>query len=96
MGWASETFPDAYTVPVGYVAVVRDADIYSGGGAMTNFEMYVDEFAKFWAGQFTIESIPQAAQWRGRQVLYPGQILVFQSDEPTDGLVSGYLLGYSS
>lgn len=94
LGWSASMIPPPYTVPTGFVAVVRDLDVYSGGGAMINWELYVDSFAKFAAGQFTVESIAQVAQWRGRQVLYPGQILVFQSDGPTDGLVSGYLLGY--
>jgi hypothetical protein len=74
------------------VCVVRDADVWSGGGAMVNFQLAVNAVAKFWAGQFTIESLAQVAQWRGRQVLNAGEYLVFSSDGALDGLISGYLL----
>jgi hypothetical protein len=93
LAWAASEFVPVYVVPSGYVAVVRDADVYSFGGAMTNFKLGVNGIANFWAGQFTIIAEAQVAQWRGRQVLMPGEELLFESDEPTDGLVSGYLLG---
>jgi len=92
LAWEAEETPPGFTCPTGYVAVVRDADIYSGGGALTNFTLSINTLAHFWAGQFTIEALAQVAQWRGRQVLEPGELLVFASDGPTDGLVSGYLL----
>lgn len=59
---------------------------------MVNFQLAVNAVAKFWAGQFTIESLAQVAQWRGRQVLNAGEYLVFSSDGALDGLISGYLL----
>lgn len=93
VAWAASMLPPAFEVPAGYVAIVRDIDVWSGGGAMINWQVEVIEGAKFAAGQFTIESIAQTAQWRGRQVLEPGEFLEFQSDGPTDGLISGYLLG---
>jgi len=92
LGWASSEAVEPYVVPSGYLIIVRDIDVYSGGGAMINWQVYVNAFAKFAAGQFTIESVAQTAQWRGRQVLYAGEELVFASDGPTDGLISGYLL----
>lgn len=92
LAWASEEEPPSYTVPDGQIAVVRDLDVWSGGGAMINWELAVNTVAKFAAGQFTVESVAQVAQWRGRQVLYAGESLVFSSDGPTDGMVSGYLL----
>lgn len=92
LGWSSSELPTPYEVPTGYLIVVRDIDVWSGGGAMINWEVYLNDFAKFAAGQFTVESIAQTAQWRGRQIAYAGQILAFQSDGPTDGLISGYLL----
>lgn len=84
--------PPGFVVPDGYVAVVRDIDVWSGGGAIINWVVQVVEGAKFAAGQFTVESIAQTAQWRGRQVLNPGEVLEFSSDGATDGLISGYLL----
>lgn len=92
LGWASESTPPAYTVPAGYVVVVRDADIYSGGGSIIDWTLSVNGVARFAAGQFTVESIAQTAEWRGRQILNPGELLVFAADGATDGMVSGYLL----
>lgn len=92
LAWQADTSPLAFEVPTGYVAIVRDLDVYSGGGIITDWKLSVNGVATFAAGEFTIESLPQTAQWRGRQVLNAGELLVFQSDNSTDGLVSGYLL----
>lgn len=92
LAWSTDESPAPFTVPTGYVAVVRDIDVWSGGGELTNVQVAVNAVAKFWAAQFTIESIAQVAQWRGRQVLLEGEDLVFSADGPTDGLISGYLL----
>lgn len=92
IGWASTTSPPPYTVPNGYAAIVRDIDVSSGGGAIINWEASVNGIARFAGGQFTIEALNQFAQWHGRQVLEPGEILELLSDGPTDGMVSGYLL----
>lgn len=92
LGWAASSTPPAYEVPTGYVAVVRDVDVYSGGGAMINWKLSINEVATFAAGQFTIEALAQVAQWRGRQVLNAGEVLVFAADGATDGVISGYLL----
>lgn len=92
MGWAASTIPPLFEVPTGYVAIVRDIDVLSHGGAMINWVVSVNGIADFAAGQFTIEALNQTGEWRGRQVMNPGEQLVFQSDGPTDGLISGYLL----
>lgn len=92
MGWAAETIPPLFEVPTGYVAVVRDIDVLSHGGALINWVVSINGVADFAAGQFTILALNQTGEWRGRQVMNPGDQLVFQSDGPTDGLISGYLL----
>jgi hypothetical protein len=92
MAWSSSESPTPFEVPAGKVCVVRDADIYSGGGAIINWQLEILDGAKFAAGQFTVESLAQTAQWRGRQILFAGEFLVFGSDGATDGAVSGYLL----
>lgn len=92
LAWAASELPTPYHVPTGYLIVVRDIDVWSGGGAMINWQASIDGVAKFAAGQFTVESLAQTAEWRGRQIAYAGEILEFQSDGPTDGMISGYLL----
>jgi hypothetical protein len=92
LAWAADSSPAPFEVPTGYTCVVRDADVWSGGGAMIDYQLAINTVAKFWAGQFTVESLAQVAQWRGRQVLNAGELLVFSSSGATDGLVSGYLL----
>lgn len=92
LAWAADETPLPFQCPAGYTCVVRDADVWSGGGAMIDYQLGIDTIAKFWAGQFTVESIAQVAQWRGRVVMNPGEFLVFSSDGPLDGIVSGYLL----
>ena len=72
--------------------MIRDIDVWSGGGELTNWQVAINAVAKFAAGQFTIEAIAQVGQWRGRQVMNAGEDLVFSADGPTDGLISGYLL----
>ena len=92
LAWAADGTPPAYTVPTGYIAVVRDIDVWSGGGAQINYQVSVNAVAKFWAGQFSILAIAQVGQWRGRQVVMPGEDLVFAADGAVDGMISGYLL----
>lgn len=92
LAWAASELPPVYTVPAGFVVIIRDLDVYSGGGAMINWEFGINGVCKLSAGQFTVESVAQVASWRGRQVVNPGEEVFFQSDGPTDGAVSGYVL----
>lgn len=93
IGFAADESPPAFTVPAGYVAVVRDVDVVSGGGSIINWQVSIVEGGKFAAGQFTVESLIQHQEWRGRVVLQPGEHLVFAADGALDGAVCGYLLG---
>lgn len=92
LAFAASMEPPPYEVPTDHVAIIRDLDVWSGGGAMINWQLAINEVAKFAAGQFTVESIAQTAMWRGRQVAQPGEFIFFQADGPVDGLCSGYLL----
>lgn len=92
LAWAASEIPPVFTVPTGYIAIMRDIDVWSGGGAMINWEAGINGICKLAAGQFTVESIAQVATWRGRQVVEAGEEIYFQSDGPTDGAISGYLL----
>jgi hypothetical protein len=79
-------------VPANYVIVVRDIDVTSGGGSIINWQVEIAGGAKFAGGQFTVVSIAQFQQWRGRVVLNAGEALAFSSDGALDGVVGGYLL----
>jgi hypothetical protein len=92
IAWSDETNPPAFEVPTGYVLVLRDIDVVSGGGSIINWEAGATPGSKIAGGQFTVESIIQHQQWRGRQVFNAGEFIYFASDGATDGRVSGYLL----
>lgn len=92
MAWAATETPTPYTVPAGYVAVVRDVDAVSGGGAIINWLWGINGECKIGGGQFTVEALNQFQQWRGRQVLNPGETIYVAADGAIDGAVSGYLL----
>lgn len=92
LAWAASTEPPPYLVPEGYVVVIRDLDVWSGGGALINWQMGINEVAKIAAGQFTIEALAQTATWRGRQIVQAGELIYFTSDGATDGAISGYRL----
>jgi hypothetical protein len=79
-------------VPAGFVVVVRNIDVSSGGGAIINWEASINAVARFAGGQFTIEALNQFATWRGHCVLNAGEALVVSADGPIDGAVTGYLL----
>lgn len=92
LAWSDESTPPPFTVPTGYVAVMRDLDVTTGGGSIISWEAGLVGGAKIAGGQFTDESLFQMAQWRGRQVVPAGEQLYFASDGATDGAMSGYLL----
>lgn len=90
--WAAEEFPDTYTVPTGFLAIVRDVDVSSGGGAMINWVWGINGICKVGGGQFTIEALNQFQQWRGRVCVQAGEVIYAEADGSTDGQISGYLL----
>lgn len=96
LAWAATTSPPSYVVPAGYLFVVRDVDVSSGGGSVINWVWGIAGICKLGGGQFTITAVNQFQTWRGRQVVQPGEAVYFTSDGATDGAVSGYLLGYGT
>lgn len=86
---------DVYTVPAGYVAVVRDIEVISGSGAS---DVLVFECVSpgplhvvIWVLYSTGANV--WGQWRGRVVLVSGDAI--SALAPADGstyLISGYLL----
>lgn len=83
-----------YTVPEGFVAVVRDIDAVGTGGE------YIQAALETVGSTFWLDYFPESGSygwigWRGRQICQPGeQISVFVSGTESGGTVavSGYLL----
>lgn len=88
-----------YTVPDGFVAILRDLDSYIGTPAGTN-GLYLEGDAgqAIWWSEATIGQ-SQYASWRGRQVLNAGETFSVRADvgslDAYDVTVSGYLLSDS-
>lgn len=87
--------PVSYTVPDGYVAVLRSVNtVLSSSGSFANLQIsnlgvYVCFFAATAADEFF--------SWDGRQVLQEGDVLEsYVSSAGSTQLVSGYLLSTTS
>lgn len=83
-------------VPAGEVHVIRDVDVYgnAGVGGAINFWLTGESGQTIWYKNWS-PSQQSAEQWRGRQVIGPGQSWGFHCDAPLDVTVSGYVLGSS-
>jgi hypothetical protein len=92
LAWSSSSLVPPYTVPTGYLAIVRDIDVNSPGGDIINWAVSISGIAKFAGGQFTVAALSQFQQWRGRVVVPAGELIIAGSDGLTDGVVCGYLL----
>lgn len=85
----------SYTVPAGYIAIIRDLDAY---GNITGFaDLYLHGASGETLYWFHWSALQQeAVLWRGRQVIYAGES--FDVTVSTGGIdavdvaVSGYLL----
>jgi hypothetical protein len=89
---AISSSPGIYTVPAGYVAVVRDIDAWSSGGILVNWRVSLSGDPAFAGGQFTIEALDQFQAWRGRVVVPAGESIQAIADGPRGLVVGGYLL----
>lgn len=80
-----------YTVPTGYVAVIRDISATATTTGSTNAEVFVNGAFTIWnSGPITNGS---TLVWSGRQVLNAGDVLsVHAVGATTQFMVSGYLL----
>ncbi len=91
--WSNPTSGVLYTVPAGYVAVVRDMDVWWDGetdeGSLIASIHNVCTFMVFYGAP----SVASAFQWRGRVVINPGEKLeLFPSVGNWSGVACGYLL----
>jgi hypothetical protein len=81
-----------YTVPVGFVAVVRDIDVYNGTAEAGTVNALGSASQVFWSESWSIVNAGWR-MWRGRSVLYAGEVLTLESDVSViDVTASGYLL----
>lgn len=82
----------AFEVPSGQVLVVRDIDAVVYTGAGYTIQAGIGGITNFWAVTTGVVAVTQSIQWRGRQVLNPGEQLVIATDAAADFVASGYLL----
>lgn len=83
-----------YTVPDGFVAIVRDIDVYVNGDliATTYYAVDADTDGTFAWFVSPNEADPGLYSWRGRQVFLAGESFAFISGNVCDVRISGYLL----
>lgn len=86
-----------YTVPAGFVAVLRDADVYNN--SLVAAELFLEDSASgvtIWRvdnNAFIPGSSLGSSQWQGRQVFTAGNGFLFNASSGTwDVRASGYLL----
>jgi len=88
----------SFTVPNGYVAVVRDADIYSNSTGFSAFYLQGADGQALWYAAYN-PGDQKSQQWRGRQVYFAGETISVSVDvgglDSIDYAVSGYLLSSS-
>lgn len=81
-----------YNVPAGFIAVVRDADVFWGGGvALPDFRMIGQAGQTIWFFEFVLGH-GESIEWRGRQVIDPLGTLTVVTGDAMDVTISGYLL----
>jgi hypothetical protein len=83
-----------YTVPPGYVGILRDADVYAGASLLDQSLFMEDSFTGgAITGWVQSEGNAFAGIWRGRQVMEAGRGFLFNVASGTwDVRASGYLL----
>ena len=86
--------PATFVVPAGYIAVIRDLDVYYGNQLFPAYARLIGAAnQKLWSVSNSIGS-ESYAQWRGRQVFLAGETITVSVDEggEADVTLSGYLL----
>jgi hypothetical protein len=84
----------SYTVPAGYIAVVRDIDVRFSGGTGGPMVVQVADPNVILAVLNSGDAITGMAQWQGRTVCNEGEVLEALNLGSVDAscAVSGYLL----
>jgi hypothetical protein len=81
-------------VPDPYIYIVRDIDVTErAGSTSSSFFFEGDEGQIIWAAYASVSGIFKSAQWRGRQIFYPGEPIGFNASVGSwDVTCSGYQL----
>jgi hypothetical protein len=88
----------AYTVPSGFVAVLRDLELYNETGDTDTLNCELTIPGPLNVIMYSAAEVPtyQSVQWRGRVVLNAGDVLWFYAGHyPWQVVASGYLLSSS-
>lgn len=84
-----------YTVPAGYVLIIRDLDVYCHATGVDHVYLVGATGQTIWHQEFDV-STTFYGSWRGRQVIYAGeQVSITAAMSVLDGAdvtLSGYLL----
>lgn len=82
-----------YTVPAGFIAIVRDIDAFADTSGTSTFLVARGPASNvFFYAEFLLATT-SSKEWRGRQVLNTGETLVLQAGPAAvDVMASGYLL----
>lgn len=80
------------TFPATYVVVLRDLDVYNGAGGVASAFLRGSAGQAIWAHHWQVGDSASLEEWRGRQVLQPGETAEIVTDVAMDVSLSGYLL----
>lgn len=78
--------------PAGLTAVLRDLDVYNGSGGTASVFLRGSDNQAIFANRWDLGAAAGVAQWRGRQVIRPGESASIVTSLPMDVTLSGYLL----
>lgn len=84
-----------YTAPPSGTIVVRDIELWNNTSSAVDIAVNVTVSGLYVAGIITAKAVPPngTAQWEGRAVLLPGQVLFANATGfPIGVLISGYTL----
>ncbi len=85
--------PATYTVPTGFVLVLRDIDLYNGDvlGNTAFVQFSSTPAVVFFQASWGVNELGWRP-WRGRQIFYAGESFTAVANRACDILASGYLL----
>jgi hypothetical protein len=89
---ATATGSYTYTVPAGYVAIVKCADVVTTTTSSSGFILQINNVTAIWYMDGSEWSAQVHSQWTGHQVVNPGEVLDVYLPSSAYFCCSGYLL----